>query len=277
MRKREMTKLLWGASALILMSAGTASAADLAARYTKAPAYVPAAVYNWTGFYIGLNAGYGFSQDENVRSVGQAAPNIANILGGARPGSVDVNNDGFIGGGQIGYNWQYGGNWVAGLEADIAYTDFRKTESVTTIALNGVDRLNNNFDNKLEYLGTVRGRVGYAFDRTLVYATGGLAYGEVKNGADFFGAAGQLQFTGHNSETKTGFTAGAGIEHAFAVNWTAKAEYLYYDLGRETVNVAVVPGSGGAGTGYNTSFKNDGHIIRAGLNYKFSGPLLSGF
>jgi outer membrane immunogenic protein len=260
------------------MGTSVASAADLSPRmYTKAPAYAAPTVYSWTGFYIGGNAGYGFGQDNNIGSVGQAAPNIANILGNARPGSVDLNNDGFIGGGQIGYNWQYGPNWVVGLETDIAYTDFRKTDNVGTIALNGVDRLNNNFEKKLDYLGTVRGRVGYAIDRTLFYATGGLAYGEVHNGADFFGAAGQLQFTGHNSDTKTGYTVGAGVEHAFAQNWTVKGEYLYYNLGDDTVNVAVVPGSGGAGTGYNTTFKNDGHIVRAGLNYKFDGPLLSGF
>ena len=81
--------------------------------------------------------------------------------------------------------------------------------------------------------------------------------------------AGQLQFAGNNRRTETGYTVGAGIEHAFGSNWTVKAEYLYYDFRDETVNVAVIPGSGGGGTGYNSRFENDGHIVRAGLNYKF--------
>ena len=87
--------------------------------------------------------------------------------------------------------------------------------------------------------------------------------------AAFFGPAGQFQFAGNNRRTEAGYTVGAGIEHAFASNWTVKGEYIYYDFRDETVNVAVVPGGGGGGTGYNRRFENDGHIVRAGLNYKF--------
>jgi outer membrane immunogenic protein len=272
-----MTRFLLGTTALVLMGVTAASAADLGPRtYTKAP-MIAAPIFTWTGFYAGVNAGYGFSENGNVTTTGQAAANVLNVAGGARPGSFGVSNDGFVGGGQMGYNWQFAPTWVFGLETDIAYTDFRKTNTINTPALNGVDRLNNNFSRGLEYLGTVRGRLGYTWDRTLLYATGGFAYGEVRNGADFFGPAGQLQFTGRDGGTRTGYTVGGGIEHAFAANWTAKAEYLYYDLGRDTVNVAVVPGSGGGGTGYDTSFKNDGHVIRAGLNYKFSGGLFPAY
>ena len=114
----------------------------------------------------------------------------------------------------------------------------------------------------MDFFGTVRGRLGYVFDRTLVYATGGLAYGDVRNGVNFFWPAGQLQFTGAVINIETGFTVGGGIEHAFAPNWTVKGEYLFYDLGRKTINVAVVPGSGGGGTGYNSTFENEGHIGR---------------
>ena len=138
-----------------------------------------------------------------------------------------------------------------------------------TIPLNGIGTLNNNFRTRMEYFGTVRGRIGYAWDRTLVYATGGLAYADIENSATFFGPAGQLQFAGRNRRTEAGYTVGAGIEHAFSSNWSVKAEYLYYDFRDETVNVAVVPGGGGGGTGYNSRFENDGHIVRAGLNYKF--------
>ena len=266
-----MKAFLLGTSAALLAGAATANAADLGARpYAKAPPMV-AQVYSWTGFYIGGNVGYGFSDDQTVGTTGQAAANIQNVNGGARPAFVRQKNDGFTGGGQIGYNWQFAPNFVFGLEADIAYTDFRTTGVVSTTALNGVDRLNNSFTSGLEYLGTVRGRLGYAVDRTLFYVTGGLAYGEVRNSANFFGPAGQLQFTGSDRQTKTGYTVGGGVEYAFSPNWSMKGEYLYYDLGRDTVNVAVIPGNGGGGTGYNSSFRNDGSVVRVGLNYKFGG------
>jgi outer membrane immunogenic protein len=268
-----MKTLILRTAAALLVSGATATAADLPARLaTKAPP-IAAQIFSWTGSYAGANVGYGFGNDGNITTTGQAAANVNNVLGGARPGLVRLKSDGVIGGGQIGYNWQFSQSWVAGLEADIAYTDFRDTTRVTTAALVGGAALNNTFSKRLEYLGTVRGRVGYAFDTTLIYATGGLAYGEVRNSVNFFGPAGQLQFTGTDRQTKTGYTVGAGIEHAFTPNWSVKGEYLYYDLGRDTVNVAVIPGSGGGGTGYNSTFRNDGHIVRAGINYRFDGPM----
>jgi outer membrane immunogenic protein len=255
----------------VALLAGTtlASAADLRRAPLKAPPIAAAPVWSWTGFYIGAHAGYGFGSDDSVDTTGQAPVNIANVLGGARPASVNLDRDGFVGGGQIGYNWQFAPNWLLGIEADISYTDIRETTNVVTLPLAGAGTLNNSFSSRLDYLGTVRGRIGYVFDRTLVYATGGLAYGDVRNSVNFFGTAGQLQFTGSTSGIETGYAVGGGIEHAFLPNWTVKGEYLYYDLGRDTVNVAVIPGSGGGGTGYNSTFKNDGHIARIGVNYKF--------
>lgn len=255
-----------------------AFAADMPARYAKAPPMVSPA-YNWSGFYVGVHAGYTFGEDDNVITTGQLAANIANVAGGARPGQVRFDRDGFIGGGQIGYNWQSNPNWVFGFEADISYVDSRRTANVGTFSLPTAAPpnvpLNNTFRSGMEYFGTVRGRIGYAWDRTMVYATGGLAYGDVENSATFFGPAGQIQFVGGGRRVETGYTVGGGIEHAFSPNWSLKAEYLYYDLGSNTVNVAVVPGSGGGGTGYNTRFENDGHIVRGGLNYKFGGPMLA--
>lgn len=274
--------LLGTAGIATLMLSCPASAADMAARYTKAPPAMVSPAYNWSGFYAGIHAGYTFGEDDNVITTGQAAGNIANVVGGARPGQVRLDRDGFIGGGQIGYNWQFSPNWVFGVETDISYVDIRENRDVGTLSLPTAvppnAPLNNTFRTRMEYFGTVRGRIGYAWDRTLVYATGGLAYAEVENSASFFGAAGQLQFDGRIRRTETGYTVGAGIEHAFSPSWSVKAEYLYYDLGSNTVNVAFVPGSGGAPTGYNTRFENDGHIVRAGLNYKFGGgPLLGGY
>jgi outer membrane immunogenic protein len=264
----KMKSFLLGTAAMATLCLSMpAIAADLPARVTKAPPALVSPAYNWSGFYLGVHAGYTFGEDEDITTTGQAAGNITNVAIGARPGRVRLDRDGFIGGGQMGYNWQVSPNWVFGLEADISYVDVRRD-----VAVIGTTGLNNIFRTRMEYLGTVRGRIGYAWDRTLIYATGGLAYAEIENSVNFFGPLGQLQFTGNNSQTEVGYTVGAGIEHAFAPNWTVKAEYLFYDLGDNTVNVAVIPGSGGGGTGYNSRFENDGHIVRVGLNYKFGGP-----
>jgi outer membrane immunogenic protein len=225
-------------------------------------------VWSWTGFYAGLNAGYVFGNDDDVTTTGQAPGNVTNVNGGARPGLVALDRSGFTGGGQVGYNWQINGV-VFGFETDINYTDQEDGRIVTTTALNGVDRLRNDFRSRLDYLGTVRGRLGLAYDRTLFYITGGLAYGDVENSVNLYGPAGQLQFTGRTSGVETGYVVGGGIEHAFTPNWTLKGEYLYYDLGSQTVASNVVAGSGGGGTGYNSRFENDGHMLRMGLNYKF--------
>lgn len=268
-----MKKYLLGSLALTALVAGQpALAADLPARmYTKAAAPMVSPAFNWSGFYIGVHAGYAFGDDDTVVTTGQAPINVINVLGGARPANVGLERDGFIGGGQIGYNWQTSPNWVFGVEADISYTDLRESRTVVTVPLSGIGTLANTFTSNMDYLGTVRGRLGYSWDRTMIYATGGLAYAQINNNATFFGPAGQLQFVGGNRRTDTGYTVGGGIEHAFAGNWSMKAEYLYYDLGADTVAVNVVPGSGGGGTGYNTRFDNDGHIVRAGLNYRFGG------
>ncbi len=258
-----------------------AFAADMAVRYAKAPPPIVSPAYNWSGFYVGVHAGYTFGDDDSVITTGQAAGNIANVVGGARPGQVRLDRDGFIGGGQIGYNWQFSPSWVFGFEADISYVDNRDNLVVGTLSLPAAvppnAPLNNTFRSRMEYFGTVRGRLGYAWDRTMVYVTGGLAYAEVQNSATFFGPAGQVQFDGGRRRTETGYTVGGGIEHAISPNWSVKAEYLYYDLGSNTVNVAFVPGGGGGGTGYDTRFANDGHIVRAGLNYKFGGPMLAAY
>jgi outer membrane immunogenic protein len=270
-----MKKFLLGTAALSALCLSIpALAADLPARIAKAPPMPPVSpAYDWSGFYVGVHAGYTFGEHENIVTTGQAAGNIANVAGGARPGLVRLDRDGFIGGGQIGYNWQFTPNWVFGLETDISYVDVRRDINVVTAPLApGVGSLNNIFRSRMDYFGTVRGRIGYAWDRTMVYATGGLAYADVENSAAFFGTAGQLQFAGNIRRTETGYSVGGGIEHGFAPNWTVKAEYLFYDLGSNTVNVALVPGGGGGGTGYNSRFENEGHIVRAGLNYKFGGP-----
>jgi outer membrane immunogenic protein len=248
-----------------------ARAADLPMR-TKAPAYkANSSLYNWTGFYGGFNLGDKFDGADDVHTEGQAAPNIANIAGGARPGFVPLNRNGFIGGVQGGYNYQFG-SFVTGIEADFDYLDSRDSNTVVTSQLVTGLPLANTFSSRLDYLGTVRGRVGVTYDRALFYATGGFAYGQSEHRVDMLGAAsaGNLQFAGNNSQLKTGYAVGAGVEYAVTNNWSVKGEYLFYDLGSDTVNVAVIPGSGGAGTGYNSHYDDNGHILRVGFNYKIN-------
>jgi outer membrane immunogenic protein len=224
--------------------------------------------FDWTGFYAGINAGVGFRGADAVHTAGQAAPNIANIAGNARPGFVDLNRMNVIAGGQAGFNYQ-SGRYVAGVETDIGYTHFADTRDIGTAQLGTDLALDNRFHSKIDYLGTVRGRLGVTLDRALFYATGGLAYGRTQHSVTMFGPTDNVQFAGDREKTEVGYTVGGGVEYGITRRVSLKAEYLYYDLGRSTLDVAVVPGSGGAGTGYNSHFKDGGNIVRAGINYKF--------
>jgi outer membrane immunogenic protein len=169
-----------------------ATAADLPPRpYVKAPAYGPQA-YNWSGFYVGVNGGYGFGTSSFTDT-----------------NNFDIN--GGLVGGTVGYNWQVG-QGVFGLEGDGDWSDIKGS---TTTNCPGCETRN-------DWLATFRGRVGYAFDRVLPYVTGGLAAGDIK--------ATTPGFTGIDSD-RVGWTVGAGIEFAIAGPWTAKVEYLYVDLG----------------------------------------------
>jgi outer membrane immunogenic protein len=219
--------LLSGVAALGLIAAGAASAADLPSRKgpVVAPVYVPA--FTWTGFYVGANAGYGFG---NMDSVG------VNAFG-------DL--DGFVGGGQIGYNYQLG-QIVLGVEADFQGADLKAGPSFAGFGIVG--------EGKTEWFGTVRGRVGYAFDRFLPYITGGLAYGNVKTTL-----APGVTINGLNSDdnTHTGWTVGAGVEYAFTNNLVGGVEYLYVDLGDKKV----FNGADKVGTDFS--------LVRARLSYKF--------
>jgi outer membrane immunogenic protein len=203
------------AGALALAAADHALAADLPAPMTPPPrapaAYLPAVpFYNWGGIYVGLNAGYTF---------GTVSPT----------GLGNFNTDGFLGGGTVGFNYQWAAI-VAGLEGDWDYSNVSATGTFP-----GAGAFESN------WLATARGRLGYAFDRILVFATGGAA----------FAPASIPGF----SATMTGWTGGAGVEVAVAPNWTVKAEYLYIDFPN--------PSLGG------TNFRQIDNVVRAGVNFKF--------
>ena len=265
------------ASALaVLTAASAASAADLAARpYTKAPVMAP--VYDWTGFYIGGNVGYSWGRSSDTSTLTNGAGTVLFTTG------AGANMDGVIGGGQIGYNWQVQ-NWVWGLEADIQGSDQKGrrdylcptgvcTPPFGVIAVFPGPAVPVALDQKLEWFGTVRGRVGVlATPQVLFYATGGLAYGEVNTSAVI--GAGAFGFNAH--DTRVGYTVGAGVEGAIGGNWTAKLEYLYMDLGRTSGTfLTTIPALGGGVLSYNYSSRITDNIVRVGLNYKFGGPVIA--
>jgi outer membrane immunogenic protein len=198
--------------------------------------------------------------------------------------STDSSNlNGVVGGGQIGYNWQTQ-NWVWGLEADIQGTDEKGSRSATCptgicSAPFGVTALFPGaavplaLNQKIDWFGTVRGRAGVLVSpKVLLYATGGLAYGGV-NSNETIGAV-PVGFS--NTDTRVGYTVGAGIEGVIGGNWTAKLEYLWVDLGRTSGSfLTTFPALGG---GFITSSYNShvtDNVLRVGLNYKFGGPVVA--
>jgi len=272
-----MKRILIGSAVVVsLLSATSAFAADLAARpYTKAPVYVEP-VYNWTGFYIGGNVGYSWGRSRDTATLANGAGTILFTDTASR------NMDGIVGGGQIGYNWQVQ-NWLWGLEADFQGTDQKAsrdficptgicTPPFGVIAVFPGPAVPVSLNQRLDWFGTFRGRVGVlASPKVLLYATGGLAYGDVETSATIAGLG-----TATSSNTRVGWTVGGGVEGAIGGNWTAKLEYLYMDLGRTSGTFATTVGALGGGTlvsSYNSRITDN--ILRVGVNYRFGGPVVA--
>jgi outer membrane immunogenic protein len=208
-----MKTLLLAGAAMMTLGVASASAADLSARKTmsyKAQPYAQA--YNWSGFYLGVNGGGGWGDS-----------NSSNTFRG-------------LVGGTVGYNYQVS-QAVFGLEGDIDWSDLSRNGNCTGFSC----------DIRNNWLSTVRGRLGLAFDRFMPYVTGGAAFGDIKT---------SVAGTGDSTATRTGWTVGGGLEAAIAGPWTAKVEYLHVDLG-----------SGDSSLGSSESFKTN--IVRAGINYRF--------
>jgi len=205
------------AIAALLIATIAAQAADLPRPIYKSTVYSEPSYANWTGFYIGVNAGYGFGKSDWEFPAASPSPK------------------GFLGGATIGYNFQTG-SWVWGVEADGDYSAIKGSTSCFV----GLDTC----ETKLTWLATGRGRIGYAgWNNWLPYLTAGVAGGNIKATESFFGSA---------SKTKIGWTAGAGIEYALWTNWSVKAEYLYVDLGNFDCGVSC-----GAVATDNVSFKTN--------------------
>jgi outer membrane immunogenic protein len=257
-------------AAALFMLATAASAADLPI-YEGAPV-VSVPSFSWTGFYVGATAGYAFG-DRDVTTSGKDPATRLNVANRLRPPSIGIDSEGFTVGGTLGYNVQLENMPVVfGLEADIAYTDLSETSRYSTPPLMGPGSIKSRFKQEMELFGTVRGRLGYAFGQFMVYGTGGLAYGDVKTSARFFNnsaGGGALGFKDSKSGLEFGYTVGGGVEYAITENISVKTEYLYYDLGDTKLNVNRTAAAPAGQTGYKSKFENDGHIVRAGVNYRF--------
>ena len=245
------------AGGIALAAGGQALAADLpppVAPPPRAPAtYVPIApAYNWSGFYIGGNLGGAFTGGSFSDSY--------------LSGVSTSNTSSFIGGGQVGVNYEFWGGVVIGAEADFDYLANSKNNiSLTSTAATGSVPATATINN--QWLTTVTGRVGYAWDRVLLYGKGGAAWVGT-NSPGFSTAAGAFGMS--SSSNNIGWTAGLGVEWAFYGNWSARAEYDYVGLSNQNYTVSSTAGSPFANDVLSGSSRNI-QMVTAGLNYKF-GP-----
>jgi outer membrane immunogenic protein len=276
-----ISKLIIAIGATLGLSA--ASAADLLERsYTKAPPPI-AAVYDWTGFYVGGNVGYGWGENTDPGLSFFNPGNRANIgvflTSGEFPPTTSTGNlfpklnpDGAFGGGQIGYDKQFGA-WVLGVVADIQASDFKASSLVTTPAVATGANLDESLSAKIDWFGTVRGKVGFAADDWLFYGTGGLAYGGTRSAIGFActpggtGCSG-IALAGSASETRVGWAAGVGIAKAFG-NWNVGVEYLHVDLGRSSVTAVDTTGNLLSTTTVTESQRFAEDMARLTVNYKW--------
>ncbi|MGH6848604.1 MAG: outer membrane protein [Methylocella sp.] len=275
------------ASAGAMALTGAALAADLPSRAPPPVFLPPAQVYSWTGLYVGINAGYHWggstSQFTTTDTDGDA---VGGGLGAAQdfgliPTTGAAGASGFIGGGGFGYNYQIN-SFVLGLEADFdgATGSGNSSALLTTSALGFfIPPTLTQSQQRLDWLGTLRGRIGWTpIDRLLIYGTGGLAFGQstasfsVVNTLGFFPPLSAFA----SSSTSVGWTAGGGLEYALPdnwSNWSVKVEYLYYDLGHTTGTVSYqnidITGASEFST-LSSHTRHNGNIVRAGLNYKFN-------
>ena len=224
----------------------SASAADL----SMPPIYrgPPPAYFTWTGWYVGLNGGGGWGQTNHTATVNAA---------GLPPVTTNnFNTSGWLGGGTIGYNYQMG-QWLVGAEADLDWSNIRGTFN-GTVPVAGVGAAAFSLSSQLNWLDTTRVRVGWVWDHALFYGTAGAAVGGVTATAAASAAAGGLgaAVTAADTQTRFGWTAGAGVEYAFNNYLSAKVEYMYVNLGTQTqINV--------------DSVKFNTNIVRAGVNLHF--------
>ena len=272
-----MQKTVLGITAIAALIGTPAFAADVAVKAPPAPAPLP--TYSWTGFYVGGTAGGAWSEADPNLSIVNGAPPLfrpADLGPIAAFGSQKISGANAILGAKAGYNQQWG-SFVAGLEGDISWSHLNQSRFVTgnpfTAPAPPPDFAS--FSNTISttWLATLRPRVGYAVNQTLFYATGGLAFANVRF-SDFYNAFSPLGnasgdvAAGSTSQTRTGWAAGGGIDYAISSNWIVSAEYLHIDLGSVALSAFASSGNtANASLNYSTKLHSD--IARAGVSYKF--------
>ncbi len=248
------------------------SAVAVAAPKKKLPPPPPPPAWSWTGYYAGVNLGYSWGSSNFNETFLNSITSFPVFVA-----SGNINNiDGVIGGGQIGYNWQYG-NWIVGLEADFQGSGERGSGTFTCPAgVCSILTVTTTVNERLDWFGTVRPRLGWTVTpTTMIYATGGLAYGEVNDSGTI--TNGVIATAFDISRTSAGWTAGGGIEGQLSGNWTWKLEYLFLALeepsGFVTTSISACPIVGANCPGGTLNGKIDplfeDNIIRAGINYKW--------
>jgi outer membrane immunogenic protein len=270
---RAAVKKLAIAVSILAISAVSASAADMAVKAAPMPMAAP---FSWTGFYVGGNVGYGWG-DRGASVVAPDAASVAffgpAIAAGALPTFYKPNPGGVIGGVQAGYNWQFN-RAVVGIEADFQGSDVNGTRTINTAGIPGFVPITGIASERLDWFGTVRGRLGYAANTALFYVTGGVAYGSV-NHAYFTSAptVGQIA-AGSARQDNVGYAVGAGVEWAFNQNWSVKGEYLFMDLGSHNTTAF---GVAGTPVGATLVMRNSDqfNIARVGVNYRWGGPVVA--
>jgi outer membrane immunogenic protein len=237
-----MKKLLLATSALVL--AGPALGADLRIP-TKSPAMVAAPVpFSWTGCYIGAHAGYGWGRTDVTDPAG--------FFAFANGQTTRANTRGPLAGGQIGCDYQFAGGWVLGIEGSAAWADIKGTVNDPFFA-------GKNFSSRTDFIADATGRIGYSFDRVLLYGKGGGAWSHNRFDMTLFGGPASA------TETRFGWVVGGGIEYAFTSNWSAKLEYNHYDFGSRQVTLT------GAGFTAPENISQRIDTVKIGLNYRFGG------
>jgi outer membrane immunogenic protein len=246
-----MKKFLLGTVGLIALGMAPASAADLAARpYTKAPPMVPA-LYDWSGFYIGVNGGWGSSHNCWTNTAVGGVPFTP-----ASEGCHDAS--GGTAGGQLGYRWEVN-SWVFGVEAQGNWADFSGS-NVSVLAAPASNRTH------VDAFGLFTGQIGYAWNTTLFYVKGGGAVTDNRYEGLFAGAV-----LDNSTSTRWGGTVGAGLEWAFSPGWSAGVEYDHLFMGTNNYNFT------GAVTGLNTrsdNIRQDVDMVTVRVNYRFGGPVI---
>ncbi len=250
------------------------TAVTTSAMFASGAAFAQPVTYSWTGWYAGLNLGAAFTSLDHTFNIPGTAPRVFSFADGGH-------HTNFTRGFQLGHNWMFVPRWVVGVEGDINYLSSKRDSSFHSVLVapagsSGSEDLVGSQSSRIKWLATIRARFGHVWNDTFFYATGGVAFGGVSSSANALITSRNGDTTRYNgaiSDTRSGWAAGGGIEHAFTNRVSAKLEYLHFDLGSVDYPVTGVIVSGGNGFSLNgtghAAFKGD--LVRLGLNVRM-GP-----